>query len=254
MLFFNAVGLIALYVLQRLQALLPLNPAGMNAVPPDLVFNTAASFVTNTNWQAYGGEATLSYFTQMMGLTVQNFVSAATGMVILVALIRGLARKNAATIGNFWFDMTRSILYILLPLSIVLSLVLVSQGVLQTFGAYRTVSLTQTLTYDKPVTGTDGQAVLDEQGKPKTEKAQLSEQLLAVGPAASQVAIKHVGTNGGGFFNANAAHPFESPTPLTDLMLVLAEAIIAASLTYTLEGWSGTRDRDGHSSRPCSWC
>ena len=246
MLLFNAVGLIALYALQRLQALLPLNPAGMSAVPPDLAFNTAASFATNTNWQAYGGESTLSYLTQMMGLTVQNFVSAATGMAILVALIRGLARKNAATIGNFWVDMTRSILYILLPLSIVLSLVLVSQGVLQTFGAYRSVPLTQTLTYDKPVTGTDGQAVLDEQGKPKAEKAQLSEQLLAVGPAASQVAIKHLGTNGGGFFNANAAHPFESPTPLTDLLLVLAEAIIAASLTYTFgrmvgdtrQGWA----------------
>ena len=246
MLLFNAVGLIALYALLRLQAFLPLNPAGMSAVPPDLAFNTAASFATNTNWQAYGGETTLSYMTQMVGLTVQNFLSAATGMAILVALIRGLARKNAETIGNFWVDMTRSILYILLPLSMVLSLVLVSQGVLQTFGTYSMVSLAQPLTYDTPVTGLDGQTVLNEQGKPKTEQAQLSEQLLAVGPVASQVAIKHVGTNGGGFFNANAAHPFESPTPLTDLLLVLAEAIIAASLTYTFgkmvgdtrQGWA----------------
>jgi K+-transporting ATPase ATPase A chain len=241
MLLFNAIGLCALYILQRLQAFLPLNPAGMGAVPPDLAFNTAASFTTNTNWQAYGGETTLSYLTQMLGLTVQNFVSAATGMAILAALIRGLARKNADTIGNFWVDLTRSILYILLPLAIVLALVLVSQGAIQTFASYHSVSLIQPVTYEKPVTGTDGQAIHDGQGRSTTEPVQLSQVLMAVGPAASQVAIKHLGTNGGGFFNANAAHPFENPTPFTDFMLVLAEALLAASLTYTFGSMVGDR-------------
>ncbi|MGH7257234.1 MAG: potassium-transporting ATPase subunit KdpA [Nitrospiraceae bacterium] len=246
MLLFNGIGLVALYALQRCQGFLPLNPAGMVAVAPDLAFNTAASFTTNTNWQAYAGEATLSYVTQMVGLTVQNFVSAATGMAILVALIRGLARKNAGTIGNFWVDMTRSVLYILLPLAMVLAVMLVSQGALQTFANYKSIPLVQSLAYDKPVTDTGGQPILDEQGKPKTEKTQLAEQSLAVGPAASQVAIKHLGTNGGGFFNANAAHPFESPTPFTDFLLILAEAVIAAALTYTFgtmvgdtrQGWA----------------
>ena len=241
MLLFNGIGLAALYALQRVQALLPLNPAAMGAVPPDLAFNTATSFTTNTNWQAYGGETTLSYLTQMLGLTVQNFVSAATGMAILVALIRGLARKNAGTIGNFWVDLTRSILYILLPLAVVLALVLVSQGTLQTFANYTSIPLIQSSTYDKPVTGAEGQALFDAQGQPKTEKTQVSEQVLAVGPAASQMAIKHLGTNGGGFFNANAAHPFESPTPFTDFLLVLAEAVIAAALTYTFGIMVGDR-------------
>jgi potassium-transporting ATPase potassium-binding subunit len=246
MLLFNGFGVTVLYVLQRLQGVLPLNPAAMGAVPPDLAFNTAVSFATNTNWQAYGGETTVSYLTQMVGFTVQNFLSAATGMAILVALLRGLARKNSDTIGNFWVDLTRSVLYILLPLSLVLALVLVSQGTLQTFERYHTISLVQPFDYDKPMSGADGPPAFEGPGRPKTEKTRLSEQVLAVGPAASQVAIKHLGTNGGGFFNANAAHPFESPTPLTDFLLVLAEAVIAASLTHTFgimvgdtrQGWA----------------
>ena len=246
MLLFNGTGLVALYALQRLQGFLPLNPSAFGAVAPDLAFNTASSFVTNTNWQAYGGESTLSYLTQMVGLTVQNFVSAATGMAMLVALIRGLTARTAATIGNFWVDLTRSTLYILLPLSAVLALVLVSQGTVQTFGSYHQTALLQPVTYDKPIVDAAGQPVLDEKGVAKTESTTGAEQALAVGPAASQVAIKHLGTNGGGFFNANAAHPYESPTPLTDFILILAETLIAASLTYTFgkmvgdtrQGWA----------------
>jgi K+-transporting ATPase ATPase A chain len=246
MLLFNVTGLIALYALQRLQGFLPLNPSAFGAVAPDLAFNTASSFITNTNWQAYAGESTLSYLTQMLGLTVQNFVSAATAMAILVALIRGLTARSAATIGNFWVDLTRSTLYILLPLAAVLSLVLVSQGTVQTFESSHQTALLQPVTYDKPVVDAAGQPVLDEKDVAKTESATGTEQVLAVGPAASQVAIKHLGTNGGGFFNANAAHPYESPTPLTDFILILAETLIAASLTYTFgtmvgdtrQGWA----------------
>lgn len=246
MLSFNATGLIALYALQRLQGALPLNPQGFGAVAPDLAFNTAISFTTNTNWQAYAGEATLSYLTQMLGLAVQNFVSAATGMAMLVALIRGVTARTAATIGNFWVDLIRSTLYILLPLSAVLALILVSQGTVQTFGSSQHTVLLQPVTYDMPVVDAVGQPVLDEKGVAKTESTTGAEQVLAVGPAASQVAIKHLGTNGGGFFNANAAHPYESPTPLTDFLLILAETLIAASLTYTFgtmvgdtrQGWA----------------
>jgi K+-transporting ATPase ATPase A chain len=200
MLLFNAAGLFFLYGLQRLQNLLPLNSANLEAVPADLAFNTAASFVTNTNWQAYGGETTLSSLTQMLGLTVQNFVSAATGMAVLVALIRGLNRSTSTTIGNFWSDLARSTLYILLPLSLLLSLLLVSQGVVQTFDSYQTA--------------TPLQSVVHEQGNSRTEPTEIIEQIIAVGPAASQIAIKQLGTNGGGFFNANSAHPFENPTHL----------------------------------------
>lgn len=246
MLLFNVAGLVALYALQRLQGLLPLNPSAFGAVAPALAFNTAASFITNTNWQAYAGESTLSYLTQMLGLTVQNFVSAGTGMAVLVALIRGLTARTASTIGNFWVDLTRSTLYILLPLSAVLALVLVSQGTVQTFGLYHQTALLQPVTYDKPVVDAAGQPVVDEKGVAKMESTTGIEQVLAVGPAASQVAIKHLGTNGGGFFNANAAHPYESPTPLTDFILILAETLIAASLTYTFgmmvgdtrQGWT----------------
>ena len=246
MLLFNVTGLVALYALQRVQEFLPLNPGTFGAVAPDLAFNTAASFITNTNWQAYAGESTLSYLTQMLGLTVQNFVSAATGMAVLVALIRGLTARTASTIGNFWVDLTRSTLYILLPLAAVLALLLVSQGTVQTFEAYYQTTLLQPVTYDKPVVDAAGQPVVDEKGVAKTESTTGTEQVLAVGPAASQVAIKHLGTNGGGFFNANAAHPYESPTPLTDFILILAETLIAASLTYafgmmvgdTRQGWA----------------
>jgi K+-transporting ATPase ATPase A chain len=246
MLLFNALGLVALYALQRVQGFLPLNPAGLGAVTTDLAFNTAASFVTNTNWQAYGGETTLSYLTQMLGLTVQNFVSAATGMAVLVVLIRGLARRSALTIGNFWTDLVRSTLYILLPLALPLSLLLVSQGVVQTFASYQTVTMLQPAGYAKPVTDGNGQPVPDEQGQQKTEPATAVEQVLAVGPAASQIAIKQLGTNGGGFFNVNSAHPFENPTPWSNFLQVLAILLIPAALCYTFgmmvgdtrQGWA----------------
>lgn len=233
MLLFNAVGLLFLYGLQRLQGLLPLNPANLGSVSADLAFNTAASFTTNTNWQAYGGETTLSHLTQMLGLTVQNFVSAATGMALLVALIRGLSRSTSTTLGNFWSDLVRSTLYILLPLALFLSLLLVSHGVVQTFNSYQTVTVLQPVTYDKSVTDLSGQVVLDEQGKPRNELATAIEQILAVGPAASQIAIKQIGTNGGGFFNVNSSHPFENATPFSNFLEVLAILLIPAALCYT---------------------
>lgn len=201
---FNLLGFVVLFVLQVLQGWLPLNPMHLPGVDMLLAFNTATSFVTNTNWQAYSGEITMSYFTQMLGLAVQNFVSAATGMAVLIALARGLARRSAATIGNFWVDLVRSTLYILLPLSVILALALVSQGVVQNFLPYTQVT---TLT-----------------GAP---------QLLPQGPAASQIAIKQLGTNGGGFFNANSSHPFENPTPLSSFLESLAILLIPAALTYT---------------------
>ncbi len=246
MLIFNLAGLLAVYALQRLQGTLPLNPAGLGAVSPDSSFNTAVSFATNTNWQGYGGESTMSYLTQMLALTVQNFVSAATGMAVAVALIRGFARRSAETIGNFWVDLTRTTLYILLPLSFVFALVLVSQGVVQTFGPYAKVAVVQPTEYDEPVTDKDGKPVLDEKGQPKTKKSTLTEQVIAVGPAASQIAIKQLGTNGGGFFNVNSAHPFENSTPLSNFLEVLAILIIPAALCYTFgvmvgdtrQGWA----------------
>jgi K+-transporting ATPase ATPase A chain len=246
MLLFNFAGILAVYLLQRVQGGLPLNPQGFGAVSPDSSFNTAASFATNTNWQGYGGESTMSYLTQMIGLTVQNFVSAASGMAVLVALIRGFARRSAQTIGNFWVDLTRTTLYILLPLSVVLALVLVSQGVVQTFGSYPKVTVVQPTQYDEPVTDKDGKPVLDEKGQPKTKKSTLTEQVIAVGPAASQIAIKQLGTNGGGFFNANSAHPFENSTPLSNFLEVLAILMIPAALCYTFgvmvkdtrQGWT----------------
>jgi K+-transporting ATPase ATPase A chain len=246
MLLFNAAGVFVLYALQRLQAYLPLNPQSFGAVTPDLSFNTATSFVTNTNWQAYGGETTMSYLTQMIGLTVQNFVSAATGMAIVIAFIRGLARKSVETIGNFWVDLVRTTLYILLPLSMIYSVVLVSQGTVQTFSDYKKVALLQPVTYDNPVTDAKGQPVLDEKGHPKTEKATATEQVIAVGPATSQIAIKQLGTNGGGFFNVNSAHPFENPTPLSNFLELLAILLLPAALCYTFgkmvndtrQGWA----------------
>ncbi|MBE2237574.1 MAG: potassium-transporting ATPase subunit KdpA [Caldilineaceae bacterium] len=201
---FNLLGFVVLLLLQLLQDLLPLNPAQLPAVEPLLAFNTATSFVTNTNWQSYGGETTLSYLTQMVGLTVQNFVSAATGMGVVLALTRGLTRRSAATIGNFWVDLVRSTLYVLLPLSVLLALILTSQGVVQNLNAYAQAT---TLV-----------------GRP---------QLLPQGPAASQIAIKQLGTNGGGFFSTNSAHPYENPTPLTNFLEMFALLLIPAALTYT---------------------
>jgi K+-transporting ATPase ATPase A chain len=225
-LLFSVAGWLFLYALQRLQGFLPWNPASLGAATPDSAFNTATSFVTNTNWQGYVGETTMSYLTQMAGLTVQNFVSAAAGMAVLVAFIRGLIRRNAKTIGNFWVDLTRSTIYILLPLSLILALVLVSQGVVQTFSEYRTVTLVE--------------ATADADGRP------VAEQVLALGPAASQVAIKQLGTNGGGYFNVNSAHPFENPTPLSNFLELLAILLIPAALCYTFgrmvgdtrQGWA----------------
>ena len=218
MLSFNLLGLLAVYLLQRVQGMLPLNPQGLGAVSPDSAFNTAVSFASNTNWQGYGGETTMSYLTQMLALTVQNFVSAASGMATLAALIRGFARRSVETVGNFWVDLTRGTLYILLPLALGLALVLVSQGVVQTFDPSVIASRVQ---------GGGGQ-------------------VIAVGPAASQVAIKQLGTNGGGFFNANSSHPFENPTALTGFLELLAILLVPAALCHTFgvmvrdvrQGWT----------------
>jgi K+-transporting ATPase ATPase A chain len=210
---FNLLSLLAVHALQRLQGVLPFNPEHLGAVSPDSSFNTAVSFATNTNWQGYGGETTMSYFTQTFALTVQNFVSAAAGIAVLAALIRGFARKSAQVVGNFWVDLVRATLYVLLPLSLVLAVVLVSQGVVQTFRPYAHAQVVQ------PVAGADG--------KPVTE------QVIALGPVASQVAIKQLGTNGGGFFNVNSAHPFENPTPVTNFLELLSILLIPAALCFT---------------------
>jgi potassium-transporting ATPase potassium-binding subunit len=218
---FSALSTVVVYGIQRAQHVLPLNPQGLGAVTPDSSFNTAVSFATNTNWQGYGGETTMSYFTQMLALTVQNFVSAAAGMAVLVALIRGFTRKQTDKIGDFWVDLTRSTLYILLPLSLVLAIALVSQGVVQTFLPSVTATLLDS--------GFDGA------GKPITQ------QTIAVGPVASQVAIKQLGTNGGGYFNANSAHPFENPTPLANFLELVSILLIPAALCWTFGEMVGDR-------------
>lgn len=213
LLIFNALGFLVVFALQRFQHLLPLNPASLGQVTPDSAFNTASSFATNTNWQGYGGESTMSYLTQMLGLGVQNFLSAATGIAVVAALIRGFRSKESSTIGNFWADLTRSTVYILLPLSVLLSIALISQGTVQTFDKYAEVQLVQ------PVKDADGQEV--------------NTQTIALGPAASQIAIKQLGTNGGGFFNVNSAHPFENPTPISNLLQCLSILLIPAALCVT---------------------
>jgi K+-transporting ATPase ATPase A chain len=226
MIVFNALGLFFVYALQRLQFFLPLNPQGLVAPSPDSSFNTAVSFATNTNWQGYAGESTMSYFVQMLALAVQNFVSAASGMAVLVALIRGISRKTTHEIGNFWVDLIRSTLYILIPLCVALAILLVSQGVVQTFGGYPTATLLQ--------------ATKDAQGNAITD------QVIALGPAASQIAIKQLGTNGGGFFNANSAHPFENPTAISNFLQMISILLIPAALCYTFgkmvkdtrQGWA----------------
>jgi K+-transporting ATPase ATPase A chain len=243
---FNFVGLVVVYVLQRLQGVLPLNPQGFEAVPPDLAFNTAVSFATNTNWQSYGGEATLSYLTQAAGLGVQNFLSAASGMAVLVALVRGFVRREAATIGNFWADVTRGVLYVLLPLATVLALLLVSQGVVQSFARYRDVPLVEPVGIQVPVLDASGAPVLDGTGAAVTRPVTVRRQTLPLGPAASQVAIKQLGTNGGGFFNANSSHPLENPTPLSNFLQLLAILLIPAALCHAFgrmvgdsrQGWA----------------
>ena len=210
---FSLVGFSLLYLLQRVQGWLPGGPEGLGNVKPDLAFNTAVSFVTNTNWQAYGGESTMKYVTQMVGLTVQNFVSAGVGIAVVIAFIRGFSRRTTDRLGNFWVDLTRAVLYVLLPLSLIFAIVLVSQGVVQTLAPSQEALLVQ------PYVTADGQTV--------------TSQTIAVGPVASQLAIKQLGTNGGGFFNANSAHPFENPTPLTDFLELVAILLIPAALCYT---------------------
>ncbi|PTT43510.1 potassium-transporting ATPase subunit KdpA [Acidovorax sp. HMWF018] len=230
LLVFNGLGLLAVYALQRWQAVLPLNPQGMAAVAPDSAFNTAISFVTNTNWQGYGGESTMSYLTQMLALTVQNFLSAATGLVVVIALVRGFSRHSAQSIGNVWADLTRATLWVLLPLSLVLAVVFAGQGVIQNLSPYTPVQTLEPVHYDAPKLDGAGQPVLDAQGAPVTEPATQATQTLAMGPVASQLAIKMLGTNGGGFFNANSAHPFENPSAASNLLQMLAIFLIPAAL------------------------
>jgi len=230
MLIFNFCGLLLLYAIQRLQFYLPLNPQKFSGVDPYLAFNTASSFATNTNWQAYTGESTLSYLTQMSALTVQNFLSAATGMSLLIALIRGLVRHETTELGNFWADTVRGILYILLPLAFLLAIILSSQGVIQNFKPYQKIDLLKSVAVTQP----------------PTSLVRAAEVLLPMGPVASQEAIKQLGTNGGGFFNANSAHPFENPTPFTNFLELLSIILIPAALCYTFgklvkntrQGWA----------------
>src|SRR5450631_73519 len=232
-LLFNLALLVSLFVMLLTQHLLPLNPQKVPAFSWQLALNTAVSFATNTNWQAYVGEQAVSYFTQMVGLAVHNFVSAATGIVIAIAVIRGFVRRKTSLLGNFWVDTTRCTLYILLPISIVLSLVLVSQGVIQNFSAYRTVPLVQSTNYDKPKMDDKGNPLKDAKGNPVTENVTVKEVQIPMGPVASQEVIKELGTNGGGFFNANSAHPFENPTPLSNFIEILLILLIPGALTYT---------------------
>ena len=233
LLLFNVLGAVIVYGLQRLQLFLPLNPQKFAAVSPDSSFNTAVSFITNTNWQGYSGESTMGYLVQMAGLAVQNFLSAATGIVVAIAVIRGFARHTVKTIGNFWVDVTRATLYVLLPLSAVLALVLVSQGVIQNFDGYKDATTVEKITYQNPKTDADGNPLKDAAGNAVTETATTQTQTLPMGPIASQESIKELGTNGGGFYNANSAHPYENPTPLTNLLEMLAIFIIPFALTYT---------------------
>ena len=229
---FNGLGFVVVYALQRLQAVLPLNPAGMAAVSPDSSFNTAISFVSNTNWQGYSGEATMSYLTQMVALAGQNFFSAATGIVVVMALIRAFAARSATGIGNFWVDVTRVTAYVLVPLSLVLAVALVSQGVIQNFSPYQEATTLEATRYQQPKVDAAGQPVLDAQGTPVMEDKTSSTQTLPMGPVASQEAIKMLGTNGGGFFNANSAHPYENPTPLSNLLQMLAIFVIPTALVF----------------------
>ena len=233
LLLFNVLGAVIVYALQRLQLYLPLNPQKFGAVSADSSFNTAVSFITNTNWQGYSGESTMGYLMQAAGLAVQNFLSAATGIVVAIALIRGFARHTVKTIGNFWVDITRSTLYVLLPLAAVLALLLVSQGVIQNFDAYKDARTVEKMTYQNPKTDSAGNPVKDAAGNPVTETATTQTQTLPMGPIASQESIKELGTNGGGFLNANSAHPYENPTPLTNFLEMLAIFVIPFALTYT---------------------
>ena len=246
LLVFNSLGAVFVYLLQRLQAWLPLNPQHFANVSPDSSFNTAVSFVTNTNWQGYSGESTMSYLTQMAGLAVQNFLSAATGIVVAIALIRAFARHSTATIGNFWADITRCTLYVLLPISTLLAIAFVSQGVVQNFSAYKDVPTVEALTYQQPKTDAQGAPINNAAGNPVQETLTTHTQTLPMGPMASQESIKELGTNGGGFLNANSSHPYENPTALSNFLQMLAILLIPAGLTHTFgrlvgdtrQGWA----------------
>ncbi|MDR3370228.1 potassium-transporting ATPase subunit KdpA [Rhodoferax sp.] len=243
---FNALGALVVYLLQRWQAWLPLNPAGMAAVSPDSAFNTAIAFVSNTNWQGYAGESTMSYLTQMLALAVQNFFSAATGIAVVFVLFRGFAARSTGVIGNFWVDITRLTLWLLLPLSLVFAVFLAGQGVIQNFDAYQDVSTLEATSYQTPKNGADGQPLKDAQGNPVMEDQKTDKQTLAMGPVASQEAIKMIGTNGGGFFNANSAHPYENPNALTNFLQMLSIFLIPAGLCFAFgrevgdprQGWA----------------
>ncbi|MES2150259.1 MAG: potassium-transporting ATPase subunit KdpA [Pseudomonadota bacterium] len=243
---FNALGALFVYAVQRMQAWLPLNPQAMANISPDSSFNTAVSFVSNTNWQGYVGEQAMSYLTQMLALTGQNFFSAATGMAVAFALIRGFSARSSKSIGNFWVDITRSTLYVLLPLSLIFSVFLMGQGVIQNFSAYKDVQLIDPVTYTQPKNGPDGQPLNDAKGQPVTETVVAKTQTIAMGPVASQEAIKMLGTNGGGFFNANSAHPYENPTPLSNFFQMLSIFLIPAGLCFAFgrmvgdqrQGWA----------------
>jgi K+-transporting ATPase ATPase A chain len=243
---FNAVGALFVYGVQRVQLWLPLNPQGLGNVSPDSSFNTAVSFVANTNWQGYSGEQTMSYLTQMVALTGQNFFSAATGMAVAFALVRGFSARSVKSIGNFWVDITRSTLYVLLPLSLIVAVFLTGQGVIQNFSAYKEVTLLDPVTYSQPKKDAQDQPVLDAQGQPVTETLTATTQTIAMGPVASQEAIKMLGTNGGGFFNANSAHPYENPTALSNFVEMLAIFLIPAGLCFAFgrmvgdirQGWA----------------
>ncbi len=243
---FNALGALAVYALERVQGALPLNPAAMTGVEAGLAFNTAVSFVTNTNWQAYAGESTMSYLTQMLALTVQNFLSAASAIAVAFALMRAFARRGSSTLGNFWVDMTRGVLYLLLPLSAVFAGYLIAAGSIQNLDGYVTVHTLDASHYDKPRLDAAGQVQLDDKGNPLTDPAVSTTQVIAMGPVASQEAIKMIGTNGGGFFNANSAHPFENPTPLSNFLQMVAIFLIPAALCFAFghivgdqrQGWA----------------
>lgn len=230
---FNVLGVVAVFLIQRLQLFLPFNPQSMANISVDSSVNTAISFVTNTNWQGYSGETTMSYFTQMTALTVQNFLSAATGIVVAIALIRGFVRRSAKTIGNVWVDLTRTTLWILIPLSAIFALLLAGQGVIQNLSPYTEVHTIEAQTWQEPVKDINSEIVLDKDSRPKLETKNTEIQTLAMGPVASQLSIKLLGTNGGGFFNTNSAHPFENPTPLSNFMEMIGIFLIPAALCFT---------------------
>jgi K+-transporting ATPase ATPase A chain len=246
MLLFSLAGCLFTYVILRLQHLLPLNPQGLGPLPPHLAFNTAVSFTTNTNWQSYGGESTMSYFSQMVGLAIYNFTSAAVGIALAAALVRGVARQTAKTLGNFWVDLVRVTYYLLLPICLVFAVVLVSQGMIQNFKPYTKAKVVEPYKISVEKKNDKGETINGADGKPVMEEQTVDEQVIAQGPMASQVAIKMLGTNGGGFANANAAHPFENPTPLSNFLQMLSIFAIGSGLTYYLgrmtknqsHGWS----------------